>query len=70
MKDEKVIQIAVASTPGVANGLHEEREKTSTLVALTDQGRMFYTNSRGGHFNEWHETKCGIAGVITPKVDL
>lgn len=56
MKSEKVIQIAVASTPGsrdVAN--HDDMHRRSTLIALTDQGRIFYCENNVDFFAGWKQ---------------
>ena len=63
MENEKAIQIAVASTPYV-EGQANSKDRQSTLIALTNQGRIFQSSVLDNWtFTEWQET-CGLDKLL------
>jgi len=54
MKDEKVIQIAVAATP-YSTGPSRSEESRTIIVGLTDQGRVIVSQSQHGFFGKWED---------------
>lgn len=67
MENEKVIQIQLTTTAGDRDGNNEDRYRKSMIVALTNQGRMFKTESVGSLFGEWE--RIGFLDELLNKGD-